>query len=67
MTERTSKITHIDLKRPLLRVSVTGHRLIIGGEVLRCKNCSFFKKRRCRLFKKARTNEDWCDSFSERV
>ena len=57
-SERTSKITHIDLKRPLLRVSVTGHRLIIDGEVLRCKNCSFFRKHRCRLFKKKRTNED---------
>lgn len=66
-SEKTSKILHVDIRRQVLRVSVTGHRLIIGGELLRCKNCSFYKRYRCRLFKKKRTNNDWCDSFSERL
>ena len=66
-SEKTSKILHVDIRRQVLRISVTGHRLIIGGELLRCKNCSFYKRYRCRLFKKKRTNNDWCDSFSERL
>ena len=63
----TSKILHVDIDRPVLRVSVTGHRLVIGGEVLRCRNCSFFKRYKCNLFKKRRSADDWCDSFSERI
>ena len=64
---KTSKVTHVDVRRKVLRVSVTGHRLIIGGEVLRCKNCSFYRDHKCRLFHKCRTCDDWCDSFSERL
>lgn len=66
-SEKTSKIIHIDLQRNVLRVPVSGHKLVIGGEVVRCKNCSFFKKSKCRLFKKRRNGDEWCDSFSERL
>lgn len=62
-----TKILHVDLKRKVLRVSPTGHRLVIGGELLRCKNCSFYQRYNCKLFHKKRTNDDWCDSFSERL
>ena len=62
-----NKIVHIDLKRPIMRISVTGKKLFVGSELMRCKNCSFYQKYNCKLFKKRMNNESWCDSFSERL
>lgn len=63
----SAKTIHVDLKRQVLRVSVTGHMLTVGGEVLRCHNCSFYRGYYCRLFHGKRHESDWCDSFSERL
>ncbi len=67
-SKHTGKIMHVDIpQREVIRITPTGRKLVIGGEFLRCKNCSFYANYKCTLFKKSRTNEDWCDSFSERL
>ena len=48
-------------------VSITGKKLFIRSGIMRCKNCSFLKKGMFRMLKKYMTDEDWCDSFSERL
>ena len=61
------RTVHVDLTRNVLRVTPMGRRLVVGGEVLRCSNCSFFKDYVCRLFHGKRNVDDWCESFSERL
>lgn len=70
----SNKIVHVEVERNILRVTPSGHKLFVGSEVMRCRNCSFFfaggKKNntyKCSLFKKRRSCEDWCDSFSEKI
>lgn len=48
-------------------VSVTGKKLFIGSWIMRCKNCSSLRKGVFRMSKKYMTDEDWRDSFSERL
>jgi len=48
-------------------VFVTGKKLFIGSGIMRCKNCSFPRNGMFRVFKKYMTDEDWRDSFSERL
>lgn len=64
---KTTRTLHIEISRKVIRTTITGKKLFVGSELMRCKNCSFFRNRKCKLFKKDMTNEDWCDSFSERL
>lgn len=66
------KIVHIDIKRQVLKIK-SGKKLVINGEVLRCRNCSFYYAGgrkdniyKCTLFNKKKTCDDWCESFCER-
>ena len=63
------KIIHIETpKREILRKSLTGKDLVIGSEFLKCRNCSFCEEYYCHLFHKDKNiDNDWCDSFSERL
>lgn len=65
--KESSKIVHVDLKREVIRISATGKKLVVGSEIMRCGNCSFYGRYKCNLFKKKRNVDDWCDSFSERL
>lgn len=68
------KTIHIEVERKILRVTPTGHKLFVGSEVMRCRNCSFFyaggkkdNKYKCTLFNKKKSCDDWCESFSEKI